>query len=220
MFKINNYFKLSFLILASIPVYAERLSDQDVTINSGDTQSHTNATILLESGGPYTINNAGNIISTAGSTVIVYVPTAITNSGLIDANTSTGNSVYTVWFSSGSDTSSLNNSGTIFSDHSGKYSAGVVVDRSRISSIINTETGIIQSQSSSYISNGIRIHSTSGSYVADITNAGTISASSSELRMVSLRMLNQMVLILLLIREQSQLLVGEEVQLQLLLPMG
>ena len=49
MFKINNYFKLSFLILASIPVYAERLSDQDVTINSGDTQSHTNATILLES---------------------------------------------------------------------------------------------------------------------------------------------------------------------------
>ena len=66
----------------------------------------------------WTINNAGNIISTAGSTVIVYVPTAITNSGLIDANTSTGNSVYTVWFHSGSDTSSLNNSGTIFSDHS------------------------------------------------------------------------------------------------------
>ena len=179
MLKINNYFKLVFLILASIPVYAERLSDQDVTINSGDTQSHTNATILLESGGPYTINNAGNIISTAGSTVIVDVPTAITNSGLIDANTSTASSVYTVWFRSGSDTSSLNNSGTIFSDHSGKYSAGVVVDRSRISSIINTETGTIQSQSSTYISNGIRIHSTSGSYVADITNAGTISASSS-----------------------------------------
>lgn len=150
MFKINNYFKLLFLILASIPVYAERLSDQDVTINSGDTQSHTNATILLESGGPYTINNAGNIISTAGSTVIVSVPTAITNSGLIDANTSTASSVYTVWFRSGSDTSSLNNSGTIFSDHSGKYSAGVVVDRSRISSIINTETGTIQSQSSTY----------------------------------------------------------------------
>jgi len=177
--KIGNHSKLLFLFLASIPVYAERLSDQDVTINSGDTQSHTNATILLESGGPYTINNAGNIISTAGSTVIVDVPTAITNSGLIDANTSTSSSVYTVWFRSGSDTSSLNNSGTIFSDHSGKYSAGVVVDRSRISSIINTETGTIQSQSSTYISNGIRIHSTSGSYVADITNAGTISASSS-----------------------------------------
>ncbi len=101
--KIGNHFKLLFLFLVSIPVYAEQLNDQNVTINSGDTQSHTNATILLDSGGPYTINNAGNIISTAGSTVIVYVPTAITNSGLIDANTSTGNSVYTVWFSSGSE---------------------------------------------------------------------------------------------------------------------
>ena len=64
--KIGNYFKLLFLILASIPVYAEQLNDQNVTINSGDTQSHTSNTILLDSGGPYTINNAGNIVSTAG----------------------------------------------------------------------------------------------------------------------------------------------------------
>jgi hypothetical protein len=42
--KIGNHLKLSFLILVSIPVYAERLSDQDVTINSGDTKSHKNAT--------------------------------------------------------------------------------------------------------------------------------------------------------------------------------
>ena len=70
MLKINNCFKLSFLILASIPVYAERLSNQDVTINSGETRSHTSNTIFLDSGGPYTINNAGNIISTAGGTIL------------------------------------------------------------------------------------------------------------------------------------------------------
>jgi hypothetical protein len=176
--KIGNHFKLLFLILISIPVYAERLSDQDVTINSGDTQSFTNGTIFLDSGGPYTINNEGNIISTSGHTLIIKVQTDVTNSGLIDANTSTGNAVYTVFFQSASETSSLNNSGTIFSDHSGKYTGGIVVESSRLSSIINTDTGTIQAQSSTNITNGIRI-TDSGSYVADITNAGTISASSS-----------------------------------------
>ena len=48
--KIGNHFKLLFLILASMPVYAERLNDQNVTINSGDTQSHSSSTILFDSG--------------------------------------------------------------------------------------------------------------------------------------------------------------------------
>ena len=177
--KIGNHFKLLFLILASIPVYAEQLNDQNVTINSGDTQSHTSSTILLDSGGPYTINNAGNIVSTAGGTITIKVQTAITNSGLIDANTSTSSSVYTVFFQSASGISSLNNSGTILSDHSGKYASGVHVESSSLSSIINTATGTIEAKSSTNISNGIRIHSSSDGYVADITNAGTISASSS-----------------------------------------
>ena len=177
--KIVNHFKLLFLILASIPVYAEQLNDQNVTINSGDTQSHTSSTILLDSGGPYTINNAGNIVSTAGGTITIKVQTAVTNSGLIDANTSTSSSVYTVFFQSASGISSLNNSGTILSDHSGKYASGVHVESSSLSSIINTATGTIEAKSSTNISNGIRIHSSSDGYVADITNAGTISASSS-----------------------------------------
>ena len=177
--KIGNHFKLLFLILASMPVYAERLNDQNVTINSGDTQSHSSSTILLDSGGPYTINNAGNIVSTAGGTITIKVQTAVTNSGLIDANTSTSSSVYTVFFQSASGISSLNNSGTILSDHSGKYASGVHVESSSLSSIINTATGTIEAKSSINISNGIRIHSSAGGYVADITNAGTISASSS-----------------------------------------
>ena len=60
--KIGNHFKLLFLILASIPVYAEQLNDQNVTVNSGDTQSHTSSTILLDSGGLYTILYVLNIL--------------------------------------------------------------------------------------------------------------------------------------------------------------
>ena len=37
--KIVNHFKLLFLILASIPVYAEQLNDQNVTINSSISKS-------------------------------------------------------------------------------------------------------------------------------------------------------------------------------------
>ena len=53
------------------------------------------------------------------------------------------------------------------------------MDGSILSSIVNTATGTIEAKNTSNIANGIRIQSSSGSYVADITNAGTISASSS-----------------------------------------
>ena len=176
---IIKYFSVLFLIIVSIPAYAERLNDQNVTINSGVTQSHTSDTILLDSGGPYTINNSGNIVSTDGHTIRIKVQTTLTNSGLIDANGSTQTILYTVFYQSASGTSSLNNSGTILSDYSGQNAAGIQVDRSILSSIVNTATGTIEAKSSSNIANGIRIQSSSGSYVADITNAGTISASSS-----------------------------------------
>ena len=176
---IINYFSVLFLIIVSIPAYAERLNDQNVTINSGVTQSHTSDTILLDSGGPYTINNSGNIVSTDGHTIRIKVQTTLTNSGLIDSNGSTQTSLYTVFYQSASGTSSLNNSGTILSDYSGQNAAGIQVDGSILSSIVNTATGTIEAKNTSNIANGIRIQSSSGSYVADITNAGTISASSS-----------------------------------------
>ena len=176
---IINYFSALFLIIVSIPAYAERLDDQNVTINSGVTQSHTSDTILLDSGGPYTINNSGNIVSTDGHTIRIKVQTTLTNSGLIDSNGSTQTSLYTVFYQSASGTSSLNNSGTILSDYSGKNAAGIQVDGSILSSIVNTATGTIEAKNTTNIANGIRIQSSSGSYVADITNAGTISASSS-----------------------------------------
>ena len=94
---IINYFSVLFLIIVSIPAYAERLNDQNVTINSGVTQSHTSDTILLDSGGPYTINNSGNIVSTDGHTIRIKVQTTLTNSGLIDANGSTQSIIYTVF---------------------------------------------------------------------------------------------------------------------------
>lgn len=175
---IIKYFSVLFLIIVSIPAYAEQLNDQNVTINSGDTQSHTSDTILLDSGGPYTINNSGNIVSTDGITLRIKVETALTNSGLIDANGATQPSIYTIYYQSASGTSSINNSGTILSDYSGKNSNTIQIDGSSLSSIVNTATGTIEAKSSSNISTGIRINS-SGSYVTDIINIGTISASSS-----------------------------------------
>ena len=175
---IIKYLSVLFLIIVSIPAYAERLNDQNVTINSGDTQSHTSDTILLDSGGPYTINNSGNIVSTDGHTIRIKVQTTLTNSGLIDANGSTQSSIYTIYYQSGSTASSLNNSGTILSDYSGQNANGIHVGGSSVSSIVNTATGTIEAKSTSNISSGIRITS-AGSYVTDITNAGTISASSS-----------------------------------------
>ena len=164
------------LAILSLPVNAQQLDNQDVDVSSGSTLSNASLVVRQLNGGPFNINNAGTIESTNGSTIRIDVDTAITNSGLIDADLTTGGQAIHFFENSGSN--SLDNSGTIRAESTFTFAPAIKVQSSTVTSIINTATGTIQSSGATTVSEGIRVDGV-GSLVNLITNAGSITATGS-----------------------------------------
>ena len=164
------------LAILSLPVNAQQLDNQDVDVSSGSTLSNASLVVRQLNGGPFNINNAGTIESTNGSTIRIDVDTAINNSGLIDADLTTGGQAIQFFENSGSN--SLDNSGTIRAESTFTFAPAIKVQSSTVTSIINTATGTIQSSGATTVSEGIRVDGV-GSLVNLITNAGSITATGS-----------------------------------------
>ena len=162
------------LAILSLPVNAQQLDDQDVDISFGSTLSNPSLPIRQLTGGPFTIDNAGTIESTNGSTIRIDVDTTLNNTGLIDADVTTNGQ--TIQFFNNSGNNSLTNSGTIRIESTGAFSPAIKVQASTVSSITNTATGTIQSSGATTVAEGIRVDDV-GSSVNLITNEGSITAT-------------------------------------------
>ena len=172
----NKYLpKIIFITLFSNLSFAQQLLDQNVNISSGSTLSHTWLPIRQLTGGPFTINNAGTIESTNGSTIRIDVDTTLNNSGLIDADM-TGNG-QAIQFFRNSGNNSLTNSGTIQGETTGQYGVAIRVKNSSLTGITNSSGGTIRFTGSSFVSDAIRIET--GSSVNTFTNNGTITATGT-----------------------------------------
>jgi len=163
-------------LLLSFSAKCEQLDNQDVDVSSESTLSNASLAVRQLTGGPFNINNAGTIESTNGSTIRIDVDTAINNSGLIDADLTTGGQ--TIQFFENSGSNSLDNSGTIRAESTSTFAPAIKVQSSTVTSIVNTATGTIQSSGATTVSEGIRVDGV-GSLVNLITNAGTITATGS-----------------------------------------
>lgn len=164
------------LAILSLPVNAQQLDNQDVDVSSGSTLSNVSLVVRQLNGGPFNINNAGTIESTNGSAIRIDVDTAINNSGLIDADLTTGGQAIQFFENSGSN--SLDNSGTIRAESTFTFAPAIKVQSSTVTSIVNSGTGTIQSSGATTVSEGIRVDGV-GSLVNLITNAGSITATGS-----------------------------------------
>ena len=160
----------------SFSAKGEQLDNQDVDVSSGSTLSNASLVVRQLTGGPFNINNAGTIESTNGSTIRIDVDTAINNSGLIDADLTTGGQAIQFFENSGSN--SLDNSGTIRAESTFTFAPAIKVQSSTVTSIVNSGTGTIQSSGATTVSEGIRVDGV-GSLVNLITNAGSITATGS-----------------------------------------
>ena len=172
----NKYLsKIIFITLFSNLSFAEVLLNQDVDISSGSTLSHPGLPVRQLTGGPFTINNAGTIESTNGSTIRMDVDTTLNNSGLIDADMTTDGQAIQFYRNSGNN--SLTNSGTIQAETTGQFGYAIKVINSSLTDITNSSGGTIKVTDSAYVSGAIRIDP--GGSVNTITNNGTITATGT-----------------------------------------
>ena len=172
----NKYLpKIIFITLFSNLSFAQQLLDQNVNISSGSTLSHPWLPVRQLTGGPFTINNAGTIESTNGSTIRMDVDTTLNNSGLIDADMTTNGQAIQFYRNSGNN--SLTNSGTIQAETTGQFGYAIKVINSSLTDITNSSGGTITVTGSAYVSGAIRIDP--GGSVNTITNNGTITATGT-----------------------------------------
>jgi hypothetical protein len=144
---------------------AETLTNQNVNNPSGTTVSN----VILNSGGPYSINNRGTIDGDGVTeTIKSTVGVDIINSGSISGETGGADAIEITGASS---SSSLNNSGTISAIGS-RWNQGAHF-KAPISSIINS--GTISSASTEKGSNAIRLEYAN---VETIINSGTLSSTT------------------------------------------
>ena len=172
----KKIFTFVLIFFLSTNTFSEQLSNQDVDISFGSTLSNSSLPVSQLIGGPFTIDNAGTIESTNGSTIRIDVDTTLNNSGLIDADVTENGQAIQFFQNSGNN--SLTNSGTIRIESTGGFSPAIKVQGSTVSSITNTATGMIQSSGATTVAEGIRVDST-GSSVNLITNQGNISATGA-----------------------------------------
>ena len=172
----KKIFTFVLIFFLSTNTFSEQLSNQDVDISFGSTLSNSSLPVSQLIGGPFTIDNAGTIESTNGSTIRIDVDTTLNNSGLIDADVTENGQAIQFFQNSGNN--SLTNSGTIRIESTGGFSPAIKVLGSTVSSITNTATGMIQSSGATTVAEGIRVDST-GSSVNLITNQGNISATGA-----------------------------------------
>jgi len=173
---VKKIFTFVLIFFLSTNTFSEQLSNQDVDISFGSTLSNSSLPVSQLIGGPFTIDNAGTIESTNGSTIRIDVDTTLNNSGLIDADVTENGQAIQFFQNSGNN--SLTNSGTIRIESTGGFSPAIKVKGSTVSSITNTATGMIQSSGATTVAEGIRVDST-GSSVNLITNQGNISATGA-----------------------------------------
>jgi len=173
---VKKIFTFVLIFFLSTNTFSEQLSNQDVDISFGSTLSNSSLPVSQLIGGPFTIDNAGTIESTNGSTIRIDVDTTLNNSGLIDADVTENGQAIQFFQNSGNN--SLTNSGTIRIESTGGFSPAIKVLGSTVSSITNTATGMIQSSGATTVAEGIRVDST-GSSVNLITNQGNISATGA-----------------------------------------
>jgi len=173
---VKKIFTFVLIFFLSTNTFSEQLSNQDVDISFGSTLSNSSLPVSQLIGGPFTIDNAGTIESTNGSTIRIDVDTTLNNSGLIDADVTENGQAIQFFQNSGNN--SLTNSGTIRIESTGGFSPAIKVQGSTVSSITNTATGMIQSSGATTVAEGIRVDST-GSSVNLITNQGNISATGA-----------------------------------------
>jgi len=173
---VKKIFTFVLIFFLSTNTFSEQLSNQDVDISFGSTLSNSSLPVSQLIGGPFTIDNAGTIESTNGSTIRIDVDTTLNNSGLIDADVTENGQAIQFFQNSGNN--SLTNSGTIRIESTGGFSPAIKVQGSIVSSITNTATGMIQSSGATTVAEGIRVDST-GSSVNLITNQGNISATGA-----------------------------------------
>lgn len=172
----KKIFTFVLIFFLSTNTFSEQLSNQDVDISFGSTLSNSSLPVSQLIGGPFTIDNAGTIESTNGSTIRIDVDTTLNNSGLIDADVTENGQAIQFFQNSGNN--SLTNSGTIRIESTGGFSPAIKVQGSTVSSITNTATGMIQSSGATTVAEGIRVDGT-GSSVNLITNQGNISATGA-----------------------------------------
>ncbi len=167
--KIHSLSIINFLICLNCPliqvVSAETLTNQNVNNPSGTLVNN----VILNSGGPYSIDNRGTIDGDGVTeTIKSTVGVDIINSGLISGETGGADAIQITGASS---SSSLNNSGTISAIGS-RWNQGIHF-KAPISSIINS--GIISSASTEKGSNAIRLEYAN---VETIINSGTLSSTT------------------------------------------
>jgi hypothetical protein len=144
---------------------AETLTNQNVNNPSGTVVNN----VILNSGGPYSINNRGTMDGDGVTeTIKSNVAVDIINSGSISGETSGADAIE---ITGASISSSLNNSGTISAIGS-RWNVGAHF-KAPISSIINS--GIISSASTEKGSNAIRLEYAN---VETIINSGTLSSTA------------------------------------------
>ena len=91
----------------------------------------------MNSGGPYTINNAGTITVTQSSGINAQVATDVTNTGTVEVLYNSSNSGRGIQAYQATGTSSFTNSGIVKVTGSGWYNAAIMANDSNLSSIEN-----------------------------------------------------------------------------------
>ena len=160
-------------MIHSTMVNANEIKNQNLSNPSGTTIHSNWHTVLLNSGGPYTINNAGTITVTQSSGINAQVETDVTNTGTVEVLYNSSNSGRGIQAYQATGTSSFTNSGIVKVTGSGWYNAAIMANDSNLSTIENKGSLVSTAYNRS---NGISVYN--GASVEKIINSGDISSTA------------------------------------------
>ena len=168
------------------------------TINNGINNGSTTYAVNLNSGGPYTVNNAGGISSVSNAPnssikikEVVLTTLTNTNTGVISATTNnslSGDYAYGVYLHANTNSASignLTNSGTISGTVGDDFAYGVYLYAYHGSATITTLTnsGTISGTAGDDFAYGVYLYGYHGSATINtLTNSGTISGTADDYR--------------------------------------
>ena len=124
-------------MIHSTMVNANEIKNQNLSNPSGTTIHSNWHTVLLNSVGPYTINNAGTITVIQSSGINAQVETDVTNTGTVEVLYNSSNSGRGIQAYQATGTSSFTNSGIVKVTGSGWYNAAIMANDSNLSTIEN-----------------------------------------------------------------------------------
>ena len=153
--------------------HANAIKNQNLSNPSGTTIHSNWHTVLLNSGGPYTINNAGTITVTQSSGINAQVETDVTNTGTVEVLYNSSNSGRGIQAYQATGISSFTNSGIVKVTGSGWYNAAIMANDSNLSTIENNGSLVSTAYNRS---NGIAVYN--GASVDKIINSGDITSTA------------------------------------------